>query len=154
MAEEYTLEITKEISKTLIEVISPDELEYFDELADTHFDVRKPNNDAQLGFGLVEFGELATPAVMTLVSGIVAYLMTDVVKVAKDQMNEKIKEKLKGFFSKKKKPEEEKTLTLTKEQLQKISELIDNKLKDIDMNEKTALRIRDSLISSFALGEE
>lgn len=154
MAEEYTLEITKEISKTLIEVISPDELEYFDELADTHFDVRKPNNDAQLGFGLVEFGELATPAVMTLVSGIVAYLMTDVVKVAKDQMNEKIKEKLKGFFSKKKKTEEEKSLTLTKEQLQKISELIDNKLKDIDMNEKTALRIRDSLISSFALGEE
>ena len=103
MAVEYTMEITKEISKTLIEVISPDELEYFDELADTHFDVRKPNNDAQLGFGLVEFGELATPAVMTLVSGIVAYLMTDVVKVAKDQMNEKIKEKLKGFFFKKEK---------------------------------------------------
>lgn len=154
MSEEYSKEITKEISRILIEDISPDELEYFDELADTHFDVRKSDKDAQLGFGLVEFGELATPAVMTLVSGIVTYLMTDVVKVAKDQMNEKIKDKLKGFFSKKKKPEADNSLLLTKEQLQKISELIDIKLKDIDLNEKTALRIRDSLISSFVLGEK
>lgn len=154
MAEEYSKKITKEISRILIEDISPDELEYFDELADTHFDVRKSDKDAQLGFGLVEFGELATPAVMTLVSGIVTYLMTDVVKVAKDEMNEKIKDKLKGFFSKKKKPETDNSLLLTKEQLQKISELIDIKLKDIDLNEKTALRIRDSLISSFVLGEK
>ncbi|MFZ1322704.1 MAG: hypothetical protein WAT71_14190 [Ignavibacteria bacterium] len=154
MAKEYTQEIAIEISKTLIEDISPDELEYFDELANTHFDVRKSDKDAQLGFGMVEFSELATPAVMTLVSGIVTYLMTDVVKVAKDEMNEKIKEKLKGFFSKKKKPEEVKSLTLTNDQLNKISELIDKKLKEIELNEKTALRIRDSLISSFALGDE
>ena len=147
MAKEYTQEIAIEISKTLIEDISPDELEYFDELANTHFDVRKSDKDAQLGFGMVEFSELATPAVMTLVSGIVTYL-------AKDEMNEKIKEKLKGFFSKKKKPEEVKSLTLTNDQLNKISELIDKKLKEIELNEKTALRIRDSLISSFALGDE
>lgn len=149
-----TNEITIEISKSLIEEISPDELEYFDELAESYFKTDRQDKDAQLGFGLVEFSELATPAVMTLVSGIVTYLMTDVVKVAKDQMNEKIKEKLKGFFSKKKKPEDDKSLTLTKEQLQKISELIDIKLKDIELDEKTALRIRDSLISTFVLGEE
>jgi len=154
MAEDYTKEFTKEISRALIEDISPDELEYFDELADAHFSLREPDKDAQLGFGLVEFGDLATPALMTIVSGIVTYLMTDVVKVAKDEMNEKIKEKLKGLFSKKKKLDDDNSLELTKDQLHKISELIDKKLKDIDLNEKTALRIRDSLISSFAIGEK
>ncbi len=147
-----TEQITKELSRTLIEEISPDELEYFDELSDAHFKRDVTDKDAQLGFGFVEFGELATPAVMTLVSGIVTYLMTDVVKVAKDQMNETIKEKLKGFFSKKKKQQEE-SLTLSKEQLEKITGLIDNKLREIDVNEKTALKIRDSLISSFVLGK-
>ncbi|HAY32860.1 MAG TPA: hypothetical protein PK536_08375 [Ignavibacteria bacterium] len=147
-----TEQITKEISRTLIEDISPDELEYFDELSDAHFKRDVTDKDAQLGFGFVEFGELATPAVMTLVSGIVTYLLTDVVKVAKDQMNETIKEKLKGFFSKKKKLTEN-NLTLSKEQLEKITGLIDNKLREIDVNEKTALKIRDSLISSFVLGK-
>ncbi|MBK8981533.1 MAG: hypothetical protein IPM38_04230 [Ignavibacteria bacterium] len=147
-----TEQITKEISRTLIEDISPDELEYFDELSDAHFKRDVTDKDAQLGFGFVEFGELATPAVMTLVSGIVTYLMTDVVKVAKDQMNDSIKEKLKGFFSKKKKQPED-NLTLSKEQLEKITGLIDNKLREIDVNEKTALKIRDSLISSFVLGK-
>ena len=147
-----TEEITKEISRELIEVISPDELEYFDELSDAHFKRDVTDKDAQLGFGFVEFGELATPAVMTLVSGIVTYLLTDVVKVAKDQMNDTIKEKLKGYFSKKKKQPED-NLTLSKEQLEKITGLIDNKLREIDVNEKTALKIRDSLISSFVLGK-
>ncbi len=147
-----TEEITKEISRELIEDISPDELEYFDELSDAHFKRDVTDKDAQLGFGFVEFGELATPAVMTLVSGIVTYLLTDVVKVAKDQMNDTIKEKLKGYFSKKKKQPED-NLTLSKEQLEKITGLIDNKLREIDVNEKTALKIRDSLISSFVLGK-
>jgi len=147
-----TEQITKEISRTLIEDISPDELEYFDELSDAHFKRDVTDKDAQLGFGFVEFGELATPAVMTLVSGIVTYLLTDVVKVAKDQMNDTIKEKLKGYFSKKKKQPED-NLTLSKEQLEKITGLIDNKLREIDVNEKTALKIRDSLISSFVLGK-
>ncbi|MBK9332275.1 MAG: hypothetical protein IPM96_07720 [Ignavibacteria bacterium] len=147
-----TEEITKEISRELIEDISPDELEYFDELSDAHFKRDVTDKDAQLGFGFVEFGELATPVVMTLVSGIVTYLLTDVVKVAKDQMNDTIKEKLKGYFSKKKKQPED-NLTLSKEQLEKITGLIDNKLREIDVNEKTALKIRDSLISSFVLGK-
>lgn len=154
MSKEITNETVIEISRSFIEEISPDELEYFNELADSHFKTDITDKDTQLGFGLVEFGELATPAVMTLVSGIVTYLMTDVVKVAKDEMNEKLKEKLKAFFSKKKKTEEVKSLSLNKDQLKKISELIDNKLTEIELDEKTSLRIRDSLISSFALGEE
>ncbi|MBS1518529.1 MAG: hypothetical protein JSS91_10630 [Bacteroidetes bacterium] len=146
-------DITREISKIIIEEISPDELEYFDEVADSYFKNEESDKDAQLGFGLSEFGELATPAVMTLVSGIVTYLMTDVVKAVKDQMNDTIKEKLKSFFTKKKKETEESSLTLTRDQLQKISALIDNKLKDIKLDKNTSLRIRDSLISSFVLGE-
>lgn len=139
-------QLLAQLSKDLVSEIAPNELEHFDELLSNYY--KHPpgkihSNDDQMGFG----GSImvaATPVLAMALNGAVEYLITEVIKSAKAESAAIIAEKVKGFFIREKESQRQE-LSLSKEQLTTLKEIVKKELRRGGMNlkksEDTALKI-------------
>jgi hypothetical protein len=117
-------QVIGEVSKDIVGQIAPEELEMFDELLDDYFENPAPvrTDDEGLGFG----GDLLvamTPVVAALVEISITFVLSEVIKTAKEESTTFIANKVKAIFN----PTKNKNgalPTLTPEQLKKVKELI------------------------------
>jgi hypothetical protein len=132
------------VSKSIVTQISPEEMEFFDELVAEYYEDPTPprSKDAELGFGIGGVIVAITPAAIAMVTAVISYLLTEVTDIVKD----KTTENLKDIFSKDKDPE-----PYTKEQLKQIRKIARREAKRFGMDTATANDMSDAMVGLLHL---
>jgi len=149
------------ISRDIVDQFAPEELELFDDLVQEYFqDPRPPDSSSEpkddpLGFGLSETLIAVTPAAMAMVSGVLNYLTTDIVKVAQEEITEAVKEKIKALFNSSKENSDQKLKNeippLTIEQLEQVKKLARKQAIQFGIKPEQAEKMSNALIGLLAL---
>jgi hypothetical protein len=148
--------LIQEISKGIISDIAPEEMDLFDELVMEYFqnptppDTSTSSKEDPLGFGVEEILIAATPAAAAMADTILNFIMSDLIKVAKEETAETVRGKIKTFF-KKDKQEKEEVVPLTREQLEQIKKLARRQAIKFGMNAEKAEKMANALIGLLVL---
>jgi hypothetical protein len=144
----------QEISQSLVTQVAPEELELFDELMEEYFqdptppDLSTTTNDDPLGFGLAETLVAVTPAAAAVVSGMLTYLLTEVIKATQEETAAALKKKIKAFFN----PEKDEPVPiLTEAQLERVKRLARQQAVQFGLTTKQAEKMSNALVGSLAL---
>ena len=146
-------EFIKEISLDVVTQVAPEELDLFDELVQEYFEDPSPPDlsatvsDDPLGFGLAETLVAVTPAATALVSVVLSYLLTEVIKATQEEGAAVLKRKIKKLFN----PDSQEASPLTQPQLEQIKKLARKQAIQFGLNSKQAEQMAAALIGSLAL---
>ncbi len=132
------------ISKQIVADVAPEELEFFDELAHEEKTAVAPRSsgDEQLGFGLSEAVTMFTPATISVVTAVLTFLGTEVLKTAGKEIAAEMVSNLKAHFF-------EPTYKLTDAQLKAVRQIADKTAKENGLADDAADKLTDSLIASL-----
>lgn len=146
----------EEISQGLVTQVAPEELELFDELMEEYFrdptppDLSTTTKDDPLGFGLAETLVAVTPAAASVVSVVLTYLLTEVIRATQEEAATALKNKIKAFFN----PEQDESgPTLTEAQLEQVKKLARKQAVQFGLNAKQAEKMSNALVGSLALAK-
>ena len=148
-----------ELSKNIVTEVAPEEIPLFDEMVREYFQDPTPPgpsesaSDDLLGFGLGGTLVAITPAATAMVSGVLSYVLTEVVKEVREESATAIKEKVKAVFTLEKPSGEvaQSIPTLTKQQLEQVKKLARKQAKAFGMETTMADKMADALVGSLAL---
>lgn len=92
-------------ARHVVNEVSPNELPLFEDLIDEYFENRTPpsissgDEDDPLAFGPGISMAMVTPAAVAMVSAVLSFIATEVLKVVKAELGEKIQEKTKEVLN-------------------------------------------------------
>lgn len=140
------------VSKQIVADVAPEELDLFDELLVEYFDNPTPPEEVQagetpLGFGLSATLVAVTPAAAAMVSSVLTYILTEVIKSFQKETAEVVKKKIKEIFN----PEDNSPSPLTKAQLEQINKIARKQAREFGMDADQARRMSNALIGSLTL---
>lgn len=144
------------VSKVIVSDVAPEELDLFDELvAEYHEDPNPPDfsekeEDEELAFGIGETVVPVTPAAAAMVTTVINFLLTEVIKVVKEENGKTIREILSDFLRSEKR-DKEGSEPLTVEQLKQIRRIARQQARSFGMNPDMAKRMAESLVGALAL---
>ncbi|HLO32193.1 MAG TPA: hypothetical protein VK249_23795 [Anaerolineales bacterium] len=146
-------EFVRDLSKQLVEQFAPEELEMFDELYREYQEHPTPEDfqqgsDAPLGSGLGEFIVSVTPAASAMVTAVVSFVLSEVLKAAQNESSERIKAQVKLLFNPK---APQKAAPLTHEQLEKVQKLAAKRAIDFGLSPQQAKQMSLALIGSLSI---
>ncbi|MBI5951724.1 MAG: hypothetical protein HY865_08705 [Chloroflexi bacterium] len=146
-------ELIEALSRQLVEQIAPEEMEVFDDLyqeaaANSFQPAKKKGEDDALGFGVAEIMIAVTPVAGTVISAVISFLASEVLKVTKDEASAVIQKKVKALFNPKKQDGVE---PLTQAQLGQVKKLAVKLARQSGMKEEEADRLALTLVGSLAL---
>ncbi len=153
-------EYIKEVSKRIVTEFAPEELDLFDDLITEYFvdptspDLTKSRGDDALAFGVGEVLVAVTPAAAAMVTAVLTRVFTEVVEVIKEEESgEKIKETIKGIFSREEKDsiDDDKPQPLTSDQLEQVKKLARRQAKKFGLEHDLANKMADALIGALVL---
>lgn len=120
--------LIQEISKDIVIVVAPEEMDLFDELVMEYFQDPTPPNvsesqkDDPLGFGIEETLIAVTPAAAAVANIVINHILTEFIKITESESAEAVKRKIKALFTPEIKDQTD-PVPLTKEQLENIKKL-------------------------------
>jgi hypothetical protein len=83
--------VTEHVARYIVQNTAPDEIEFFDELAEEYFadpappDLAAAADDDPLAFGAEGLIAAATPAALAMVSTAIAYIASEVIKATQEE---------------------------------------------------------------------
>ncbi len=142
-------------SRELVNQVAPEENDVLDELLNGYFASPTPakqtarSADDPLGFGLAETLAAATPAAAAIVSAVLTYVLTEVIRFAQDETVNALKAKIKKLFNSEE--EADTAAALTKEQLKTIKEIAVKQGRDFGLSPAEARKMANALIGVLAI---
>lgn len=150
--------IIKDISENIVSQIAPEEIDVFDEIADTYFNnphLLDPNyqkaKDDPIGFGLTGMVEMTSPAALSVVTSIIVYIITQIWGATTSALLDEYKSRIKKLFNKNSNKKD--VPAFTKEQLKRINDEIIKQALSSRLSEDQAKNIANALISSMVLNQ-
>ena len=145
--------LISDYSRQVVHEVASEEDELFDELVKEYF--QDPNPPAQLseagddplGSGLSELLIAATPAAVAMVSTVLTYLLTEIIKTTHEDTVETLKQKLKQLFQPDRTP-----LPLTKEQLEYVRNSALKQGYTFGLESAEAQKMADALVGILVVG--
>lgn len=146
-------EVTKEASEEIVNLVSPEESEMFEEIfaSVTGSGSRKDTPDSMLGFGVEALQFLQTPAVIGMVSTVAGFLFSEVVKSLKDESSVIIKAKIKKLFKKGMEDPRELLPAFTKDQYATLKKMAFDSAKKFGATDDAAEKMSLALLGSMNL---
>jgi hypothetical protein len=144
-------ELSKSLSKQLVEQLAPEEMEMFDELYQET--IASPTqsaagSDDMLGFGVVGGMIAVTPIATTIASAVISFLLKEVIQSAKNESSSLIQEKIKALLNPKK---NDGSQPLSREQLEQVKKLSFKRARELGMKEEKANQLALALVGSLSL---
>jgi hypothetical protein len=149
-------EYIEDVSKAIVSDVAPEELDLFDELVAEYYedptppDLSEKDVDDELAFGIGEMLIPVTPAAAAMVTTVLNFLLTEVIKVVKEENGKTIKEIISDFIRPEKSDKEE-LEPLTVEQLKQIRRIARKQARSFGMDPDIAKKMAESLIGALAL---
>ena len=146
-------------SHQIVQEVAQKELPLFDDLLEEYFEDPTPPDTSQvdsedpLAFGPGISMALVTPAAAAMVSAVLSFIATEVLKAAKEELGEKIQEKTKEILNQilDKKEKEETTPEITEEQLKYLYKVAVKVAGEYGMKKKQANKMAKAFLGEAIL---
>ena len=144
----------EDVTKSIVAQVAPEELDMFDTLIQDYFENPTPpdpsvtDSDQALGFGLGEALAIATPAAAAAVSGVLTYILSEVLKTVQEESAAAITRRLKQLF---KRDAEGRTETLSPDQLRQVQTIAIKQAEAFGMGPQDATKMATALVGALAV---
>lgn len=139
--------LISDYSRQLVHQAAPEEGDLFDELIEEYFNDPTPPKqksgakDTTLGSGFGEVLIAATPAAAAIVSAVLTYLLTEIIKTTQEETASVLRKKIKQLFQQDTGP-----AALTREQLELVKKLARKQGRAFGLEMAEARKMADALV--------